>query len=236
MVDIHSHVIFGVDDGSPTIKESIRMVLEAEKLGIKAIIATPHFCDGIFHEQSIMENYHELVSRVNDCGVNLHLGYEVFITPDLPDKVILNKNLCLDDSSFLLVELPFDIIPAYSHDVIYKLHLENITTIIAHPERNRNIVNNFNAFMSLIERGCLLQLDAASIVGVYGPAVRNFAKRLIKLNLAHIVASDAHSAEDYANWYLQARKQVIKWAGVEYADRLFFQNPELILSSHNKSG
>lgn len=231
MVDIHSHLIFGVDDGSPSIKESMRMVLEAERLGIKAIIATPHYRDNIYSSEKIAENFMELVYRMSDCGVDLHLGHEVFIGPDIAEKAKLNKRLKLAGSSFILIELPLDIIPVFSHDTIYKLQLENMTVILAHPERNRHFVNNFNAFIDLVERGCLLQLDAASIIGVYGADVKNFARKLIELRLAHFVASDAHCTDDYTGWYLKARNQVFRWAGEEYAYKLFSQNPMMILKN-----
>ncbi len=229
MIDIHTHVIYGVDDGSPSIKESMKMVLEAENQGIKALIATPHFHNNAYQKEKVAENFMELVQRVEGCGVSLHLGYEVMVNRELSKLVRNNKMLSLNGSKYLLIELPFDIIPPYSYYTIYNLHLENIVPIIAHPERNRQCVNNFNTFMELVEKGCLLQLDAASIIGVYGTNVKKFTKKLIQLNLAHFVASDAHSSDDYTNWYLQAKKQVLKWAGKEYTEKLFNQSPKIIL-------
>jgi tyrosine-protein phosphatase YwqE len=81
MIDIHSHLIFGVDDGPSAIKESIRMALEAEKLGVKEIIATPHFSDLQFQTDKAVENFSALSSRIADCDIKLHIGYEVSINP-----------------------------------------------------------------------------------------------------------------------------------------------------------
>jgi protein-tyrosine phosphatase len=210
------------------------MVLEAEKLGIKAIIATPHFHQNIFNAGRAAERCTELASRISDCGILLYIGYEVFISPNLPDLVRSGRKLTLGDSRYLLLELPFDSIPAYSSEVIYELHLENIIPVIAHPERNRSFLRNIDSFIGFVENGCLVQVDAASIVGVYGSEVRKFARRLLKLKVVNYIASDAHCAGDYSGWYLQAYRQVCRWEGKEYADALFLYNPQNILDDFSK--
>ena len=231
MIDIHSHIVFGVDDGPSTIKESIRMVLEAEKLGVKEIIATPHYNDLLFHTDKTDTNYSVLSSRVADCDVKLHIGYEVFLNPSLLDKVRALKAKTLNNSSYILFELPFDHIPVYSSKLLYELHVEKMIPILAHPERNRAITKNFDSFINFIESGCLVQVDAGSIVGAYGAEARHFAEKVIKLNLAQFVASDAHCAADYSNWYLPAYKQVNRWVGETYTHQLFNENAKKIISN-----
>jgi len=229
MIDIHSHLIYGVDDGPPTIKESIRMVLEAEKIGINTIIATPHYRKALFRAENALEHFMELKTRVKDCNIELLLGYEVHFDSIIPDIMIEKGRYTLNKSKYLLFELPFDVIPLNMSDVILNLHMENFIPIIAHPERNRSFASNFQMFLEFIESGCLVQLDAASILGVYGSLVKKFAKNLIKLNLAHFVCSDAHSAADYTNWYLPAYEKVKRWSGTEYADILFYKNQKMLL-------
>lgn len=231
MIDIHCHIIFGVDDGPSSIKESIRMILEAEKLGVKDIIATPHFNEYLFDMERVTGNFQEIVSRTKDCGVNLHLGHEVFISSLLPCAGYVKSRLTMSGSRYLLFELPFNNIPPYAAETVFKMHAENIIPIIAHPERNINFVRHFDTFLEFIENGCLLQLDAASIIGVYGPEVKRFTQKLIKSQLPHFVASDAHCAEDYTSRYLAAYSQVKHWGGEEYARKLFVQNPAMLLSS-----
>jgi protein-tyrosine phosphatase len=89
-------------------------------------------------------------------------------------------------------------------------------------------MNNFDSLIKFLENGCLVQIDAASVVGVYGTEARHIAEKLIKLNLAQFVASDAHCPEDYCSWYLPAYKQVKRWVGVEYTDQLFNENAKKI--------
>lgn len=229
MIDIHSHLIYGVDDGPGTIKESIRMILEAEKIGIKHIIATPHLYKSVYDTERAYNNLFELYNRVKDCDIGLYLGYEVFIDLVATDNLKEKRKITLNKSRYMLIELPFDNVPLHGYDTVYKLHLDNIIPIIAHPERNRSFVKDIGTFISFIEKGCLVQLDAASIVGVYGTEIKNFTKKLLKLNLVNFIASDAHCAEDYTEWYMAAYKKVRQWVGQEHAQKLFYENPKMIL-------
>jgi protein-tyrosine phosphatase len=231
MIDIHSHIIFGVDDGPSTIEESLKMVSEAVNAGIKIIISTPHFQKEVFENDKIVENYNMLVNRASDFDISILLGYEVLISLSLAKMLADSKPLTLNNSGYLLLELPFDSIPIYIYEVIFQLQLLGVTVVIAHPERNMNLINNFDSLLGLVERGCLIQLDAASIVGIYGRHVKGFTKKLIKLKLVHFIASDAHSAKDYANWYLKAYKKVNKWVGEDYADKLFTRNASAIVQN-----
>ncbi|MFZ5986938.1 MAG: tyrosine-protein phosphatase [Bacillota bacterium] len=231
MIDIHSHLVYGMDDGAPTIEESIKMVQQAVELGISTIVATPHFQEQLFDIKGIVDNFNEIVERTKEYGVDLRLGSEVFINPFIPEIVEKESLLLLNESRYLLLELPYDIIPVYTFETIYRLQLRNIYPIIAHPERNMNLLKDFDEFVNFLERGCLIQVDAGSIAGVYGNTVREFAKKLIKLNMAHFIASDAHCSKDYAEWHLQSYKKVINWAGKEYADKLFNENPKLVLEN-----
>ena len=135
----------------------------------------------------------------------------------------------------MLVEFPFNARPAYCLEILKRLKLESIIPVIAHPERNRNFLNCLGVLVAFVKTGCLIQIDAASIAGVYGLKIKEFAKRLIRLNLADLVASNAHCANDYSNWYMEAYKNVIQWSGQENANRLFIQNAKKIIDSSDES-
>jgi protein-tyrosine phosphatase len=128
-----------------------------------------------------------------------------------------------------LYELPFDHIPLYCSKILYELHVEKIIPVLAHPERYRTFMKNFDSFINFVENGSLVQIDAGSIVGAYGSEARQLAEKLIKLKLAHFIASDAHCTDDYTNWYLPAYKQVKRWAGEEYTNQLFNENAKKII-------
>ena len=229
MIDIHSHIVFNVDGGPSSIKESIRMVLEAERLGIDEIIATPHFDDSLYSSDKVPENFSIISSRIADCDVGIYLGYEVAINPSMVQSTRILKSKSLNSSGYVLFELPFDHVPVYAGELLYRLNIDKMIPILAHPERNRVFMKNFDSFINFLENGCLVQLDAASIIGVYGAEPRHFAEKAIKLNLAQFVASDAHCAEDYKDWYLPAYKQVRRWAGEEYTRKLFLENARKII-------
>lgn len=235
MIDIHSHIIYGMDDGSPTLAESVKMLVQAQKLGITTIFATPHYQENIFNLDRISNNFLEVVEKAWEYGITLKLGSEVYINPYV-DKLIKEKKiLLLNRSNYVLLELPYEAIPLYTFEMIYKLQLQRISVIIAHPERNINLLKEFSLYVDFLERGCLMQIDAGSISGAYGKAVEEYAKRLIKLKMAHFVASDAHCAKDYKEWYLKAYKKVNNWVGSEYADKLFIYNSQHILENTKES-
>lgn len=229
MIDVHCHIIHGVDDGPSTIGQSLRMVEEAEKLGIRVIIATPHYHENVFEVERVAGNYQELLLRAQDYEVAIKMGYEVFVNPFNPVITRNSKQFTLNRTGRMLFEFPFNAKPAYCFEAINRLQLENIVPVIAHPERNRNFLNNIGGLVSFIKAGCLIQIDAASIAGIYGIRVKEFTKRLIKMNFVDMVASNAHYANDYTNWYMEAYKNVIQWAGQYYAHQLFYKNAKNML-------
>lgn len=231
MIDIHSHLIYGMDDGAPNLEESVKMLEQAKKLGIRTILATPHFQENLFQLEGLNNNFLEIADRAWEMGITLKLGCEVFINPFIDKLVQEQKILLLNRSNYLLLELPYESIPVYSYETIYKLQLQRITVIIAHPERNMNILKDFNVFVDLLERGCLMQMDAGSIIGAYGKGIQDYTKKLIKLKMVHFIASDAHCAKDYKDWFLQAYRKVRWWTNSEYADKLFDHNPGLIVQN-----
>jgi protein-tyrosine phosphatase len=234
MIDIHSHIIFGVDDGPSNMEQSTAMICHAEKAGIEAIVATPHSHEPLFDNERLTDNYQELLYRIRSCNISLKLGYEVFINPAVQVADWKNMELTLDGSRYLLFELPFNASPRDGFDLLHAFRLKDIIPIIAHPERNRNFLHNFNELSGYLNAGCMIQIDAASVLGVYGRDVREYVKRLVKLNQVDFVASNAHCPEDYANWYRKAFNEVSKWTGDENARRLFKSNAQGILKREEK--
>jgi protein-tyrosine phosphatase len=234
MIDIHSHVIFGVDDGPSTMEQSAVMIYHAEEAGIGTIVATPHSHEPLFDTERLTDNYQELQYRIRSCNISIKLGYEVFINPFIQAADWKNTDLTLDNSRYLLFELPFNASPEDGFDLLHALKLKDTIPVIAHPERNRNFLRNFSELGGYSNAGCMIQIDAASILGVYGRDVREYAKRLVKLNKVDFVASNAHCSEDYANWYQKAFNEVSKWAGEENARRLFQSNAQCILNREEK--
>lgn len=231
MIDIHSHLIFGVDDGPRTIDDSLRMLDMAEKIGIKVIIATPHYYSESVNIETVEENYNALLSKASDFDVAVKLGSEISIYPLL--EIDIKKEIVptLGGSNHILIEFPYGIIPYYTKEMLFNLQVGGITTVVAHPERSRCFLSNIDIVRNYQERGYLFQVDSASMMGKYGKKVRKYTQDVIRKNLVHFVASDAHCPEDYSQWYLQSFELTRRWAGELYAEKLFFRNAKEIIDS-----
>ncbi len=227
MVDIHSHIIYGVDDGPSTISESLSMIECAERVGVTIIIATPHIHELFFNIERLTENYQELLYKSREHKVSIKLGYEVLICPQ-NDEEYDDLYFTLDGTRNILFELPFNLLPQNGFEIIYNIRLKDRIPILAHPERNRNFLKSSNELNGYINAGCLIQIDAASIIGVYGRSVQSFVKKLICGNKVDFVASNAHCTRDYSEWYMAAYRMVAKWTGKENALRLFSCNAACI--------
>lgn len=238
MIDIHCHILPGADHGPMGTENAVRMLSEAQKAGVKAIIATPHYSQEL-HENGLAEQvFSSLRNEAKRYGIELYRGYEIKIHHYRARMPSDYSDLDLSGSKYLLLELPFDRAPSYTINFIYQLQLEGYTIIIAHPERCRKLAHDWKFFIELYEMGCLMQLDAASIIGMNGRGAKWFARRIIKSKKAAFVASDAHNIEGYTQWYVKAYAKVQKWTDKEYVDELFFRNGEEILeciASNNKN-
>jgi protein-tyrosine phosphatase len=234
MIDIHSHLIFGVDDGPTTLEESMKMMETAQKLGIKAIIATPHYQKNIYENEKVLEHYEKLKFAAREYPMQILLGYEVFADETLQDMNRVKKSLTLSDSEYMLVELPFHATLRTIHKTLFLLNKENICPILTHPERYRNLLANTQVLTALINKfGCMIQVDAASIAGVYGKRVKDLCRHLSKEKLIRFVASNAHYSADYSDWYMKAYEQVCHWSGEEYARDVFLAN-EAVFTEETK--
>lgn len=229
MIDIHCHLSYGVDDGPSTFAESVKMLEEAARCGIETIIATPHYQENVFEANKAEEILREVKLEGKKYGIKVIQGYENFYVPTIAWLMKDRKRMTLHDTEYILLEFPFNAKPKDCTRTIDRLVSEQIVPILAHPERYRNFTKGFPDFLPLIKAGCLIQIDVASILGVYGLKVKSFARHLIDLKLVDFVASNAHNARDYCEWYGSAYQKVLQWAGEEYTASLFKINAEKLI-------
>ena len=197
MIDIHSHIINEIDDGSKNIEMTINMLKKAEQSGTTDIIATPHFMRGRFEVE-----YNEVVKKVeglreiakeNNIDINIYAGQEVYYSKNIleyyNDKIIGTIN----NTKYMLIELPmleFNIDEVIN--IIYELQIRGITPIIAHPERYKLFIKKPSMINSLIKEGMLFQLNAGSITGNFGKDVKKTATKYLENNIYSFIGSDAH--------------------------------------------
>lgn len=199
MIDIHTHILPGIDDGSPDLDTSLKMARIAYQEGITQMIATPHFIS--MEKEDSKEIILAKVKKLNNMfmqhGIDLKVypGAEVFLTPDIPDRYVHGDIFTLADTGkYILIELPMMSFPGYTFDVIYKLNILNIRTIIAHPERNRVIARDTSRVSELIEAGALIQVNSLSFLGIFGKESKSTAQKLYEKGMINFIATDCHTA------------------------------------------
>lgn len=199
MIDIHCHILPGIDDGAEDINSAIEMARLANKIGIGAIIATPHFGYGYYENnfQNISNEVEKLGNILKSNGIDIELkpGQEIFLDKHILEYYKSRIVEGLNSSRYLLVELPRDKLPEYVFEDIYELRLMGVEVIIAHPERYMYIIDKPSNINSFIEEGCLFEINISSITGLLGRKIKKTAKILMQNNICDFIASDAHSAD-----------------------------------------
>jgi protein-tyrosine phosphatase len=235
MIDLHCHILPGLDDGAKTLDEALEMVRIAESEGIKTIVATPHLFRGNFATRdfvSIEEKRRELSEALkeNNISVEVLAGAEVHISHNLIDEIRKSRgNLVLNGSSYMFVEFPSEHIYSGVKNLFFDLMSEGIIPIIAHPERNSVFIQNPGILYDLISMGALAQANSGSFSGLYGDKSAEFVLRLLEWNLIHFVASDGHSPHSIPPRLSEAVKKAEALVGKERASALVNDNPRAVL-------
>jgi protein-tyrosine phosphatase len=196
VVDIHCHILPGLDDGSPDMSTSIAMARLATSVGISTVIGTPHWIEDE-HETDpaqVRQLSADLQSELNKRDIPLTVlpGNEAFICPDLPDRVKKGDVLTLADrGTHLLLELPYEDLPTFVDDVIFRLQLAGITPVLAHVERYECVRSDWRVLERLVQHGCLAQVNVSSLSRSGGD---NLARDLLDRGLIACTATDAHDA------------------------------------------
>nr|WP_261805624.1 CpsB/CapC family capsule biosynthesis tyrosine phosphatase [Lapidilactobacillus luobeiensis] len=231
LVDLHCHILPGIDDGSPDLATSLELAQTAVREGIGYILATPHHLDRqyINHradvEQAVTKFQHELDQA--QIPLTIFAGQEVHLNGDLakrlPDLLGIDENM-----HYMLVEFPHQEVPTYTKELFFQLNCQDIIPVIAHPERNAQILKQPEILYELETEGALAQLTATSLVGGFGKKLRKFSIDLVKHGLVQVVASDAHA--------LKNRKFALREAylALDEIDRdfgpIFFENSKHLLN------
>lgn len=196
MIDFHSHILPYIDDGSKNFDMSLDMLREAIDEGTEYICATSHFIPGELEldKKKYFEKLKNLEHLCSIKEVSIHIlpAVELYMHPDLPSLYKEKRIWGINNTQYLLIELPMQQFPVYTEEVFYELRLQGAVPVLAHPERNFRIMKEVSLLENLIEQGALAQVNAGSLRGIYGKDIKEFAERLVERNLIHMVGSDAH--------------------------------------------
>ena len=233
MIDLHCHILPGIDDGAKSMDDSLDMARRAVSQGITHVLATPHYKNGRWdNEKGDILRYVDILQMELDhrnIPLKLFPGQEVRIVGELIEDIAANKIQFIDeDNQYLLIEFPTISVPHFTEQLFFELQKKNITPIIVHPERNHAILNNPNELLYLIEKGALAQLTAGSYVGSFGKKIQQLSHQLVKNDLVHFIASDAHNIHSRDFYMEEAYEKLEKEFGRQKVEQFKQTTKDLI--------
>lgn len=242
MIDLHAHLLPGVDDGPRTLEDALRMARAAAAEGTRIVVTTPHMQPAGYPYRPTVEELHtrlaELRSALDDEGIPLQvlLGSEILFSADILDRLRKEQALPLAGGPYVLVELAGDELPYGLEDRLFDLQLEGYMPILAHPERHPAFQRDPLLILPLIDRGVFVQITAGSLVGQFGRASRTAAEGLVLRGLAHLMASDGHSPAARPPVMTAARTRLAELAGAEVAAWMTEEAPARVLAGETLAG
>ncbi len=230
MIDIHTHILPGVDDGAKTLEESVAMVRVAAEAGTSDIVATPHSnLEYEFDPELVDRKLGELREA---CGglIRIHSGCDFHLHYDNIQEALANPSrFTVNGKCYLLVEFSDLMVARTTGDVFHRMRLAGLVPIVTHPERNALLQQRLAELRAWVDSGCYLQVTAQSLLGRFGKGARAFSEELLKQNLVHFVASDAHDCIDRPPRLDEAYRHIEKKYGRERAERLCVLNPSAVI-------
>ncbi len=218
-VDIHSHILPGIDDGAKSLEESLRLLDQIEELGFSKIYGTPHTYPGLYDNtnETIRNSFEKLQKSYNN-SINVEFASEYMLDESLIKKAN-DKTLLTIKDNFVLVEMSFISAPNHLFEIIFNIQLNGYKPIIAHPERYRFYFNDISNLYKLKDIGCYFQINLLSLTGHYGGDISRFSDKLLKENLIDFAGSDFHSTN-----HIMQIDNFIKINEVEKVKQVFLNN------------
>ncbi len=232
MIDIHHHLLFGLDDGSPDLETSVAMARIAFEDGITHVVCTPHASGSYTYNP---ERNTERLAALRDAlaaenidltlgiGCDFHLSYD-----NINEAIADPKKFAINATQYLLVELPDYGLPPTLTETFYQLQLAGLTPILTHPERNPTLQRDLDRMKDWLRNGLLIQVTGGSLLGHMGRTAEQVSHTLLRDRWVHVLATDAHNITSRPPRLSEARDIVAKRYGQHYADLLTTENPRNI--------
>jgi protein-tyrosine phosphatase len=233
MIDLHCHILPGIDDGAPDLTTAIKMARAFAADGVMVVACTPHILPGLYHNSGphIRRATTWLQREIHQHGISLHLvtGADNHVVPEFLDLLRAGKLLSLADSRYVLVEPPHHVAPPRLEELFFSLIAAQYVPILTHPERLTWISANYKALTSLNKIGAWFQITAGSLAGDFGRNARYWAERLLDEGRVHLLATDAHDLKRRPPNLGHGRELAAKRVGELEAENLVVTRPRGVL-------
>ena len=237
MIDLHCHILPGVDDGSKNIEQSVKIAINAKQAGFETICCTPHYLEPDYTSSRkenlkiLNELRYELQKQ--NININLVLGNEVYINENasklLDDEIIST----IGNTNYILMELPLFQEIKYVNQIFGRVQDKGLKIILAHPERYRYVQENPNILINYIESGLILQGNYASIIGKYGDEAKKTIKKILRAKMIHLLASDVHRENSIYNKMDIIKEKINDIVDEDYFHRITEINPIRIINNES---
>jgi protein-tyrosine phosphatase len=235
VIDLHSHILPGVDDGAPDLETALEMARMAVDDGVVVMACTPHFMPGLYDNDAtdIRLRVAELNDRLQSADIDLALvtGSDAHVRPDFLSCVRDGRILTLHDSRYVLFEPPHNILPQRLDDLLFNVVAGGYTPILTHPERLEWLEPNYGMIEQYVKMGVWMQITAGSLTGDFGRRAEYWGKKLLAEGLVHILASDAHGTSRRPPGLSRAFRIAAEEVGLDEATQLAILRPEKVLEN-----
>jgi protein-tyrosine phosphatase len=235
MIDLHCHLLPGIDDGAKDMETSLAMARLAFEDGIRIIACTPHIYPGVFENDTagIVQATKALQLKLEEAGIGIRLtmGADAHVTPELPQRLKLGTVPRLGNSRYFLLEPPHHVAPPHFDDYVFNLLATGYIPVITHPERLTWIERHYATFVELVRQGAWMQVTSGSLTGRFGPSARYWGERMLDEGLVHILATDAHSVRGRPPLLAEGRAVAERYLGAEEAGHLVITRTKGILKN-----
>lgn len=235
MIDFHTHIIPNIDDGSRSVEETFNLLKEAKEAGFEGIILTSHYIENYYEtdapERDIWVKAISDSSRTKGVETDLYIGNEIYISDNIMKLLIDGKASTINNTSYVLFEMPLNAEPMNLYDVIYSLQENKLVPVLAHPERYSYIQKEPELIYDLIQKGVLMQANYGSILGQYGEKAKMIVKKFFENNMIHFLGSDVHRQNTIYKRIPQALEEIRNIIGDKKLEELTTINPKLALEN-----
>lgn len=233
MIDFHSHILPNIDDGSRNIEETFNLIKEAKDAGFDKIILTPHYIEN-YYETDVAERevWLDAISKnlsVKNYEGKLYLANEIYMSENIIKLLESSKASTINNTSYVLFELPLNSEPLNLYDIIYEMQQYKIVPVLAHPERYTFMQKEPELIYDLVQKGVLMQQNYGSIIGQYGKKAQVIARKMLDNNLVHFLGSDVHRQNTIYKKIPEILIEIKNIIGEEKLEELTTKNAELAL-------